>query len=88
MELCETPIHELHQRRLRGEVSTEEIARSVLNRIQRVEEKVRAYILLTLEGVEAAARQLEISPATLYRYIPGGRSAIRIEDPTNPPTKE
>ncbi|MEZ4713142.1 MAG: recombinase family protein [Caldilineaceae bacterium] len=38
--------------------------------------------------VEAAARQLEISPATLYRHIPGGRSAIREEDSTNPPTKE
>ena len=36
--------------------------------------------------VEDVARQLEISPATLYRYIPGGRSAIRDEDPTNPST--
>ena len=36
--------------------------------------------------VEAAARQLEISPATLYRHIPGGRSAIGIEDLTNPST--
>lgn len=38
--------------------------------------------------VEDVARQLEVSPATLYRHIPGGRSAVREEAFTNPPIKE
>lgn len=36
--------------------------------------------------VEDVARQLEVSPATLYRHIPGGRSTVREEAFTNPPT--
>lgn len=34
------------------------------------------------------ARQLEISPATLYRHIPGGRSNLTDDESLNPPTKE
>ena len=36
--------------------------------------------------VEKVAHQLKVSPATLYRHIPGGRSAIRDEASTNSPT--
>lgn len=56
MELCEQPIHQLHKRRIAGEVSTEEIARSVLARIDAVEEKIHAFITLTTEGVLEGAR--------------------------------
>lgn len=38
--------------------------------------------------VEDVARQLNVSPATLYRHIPGGRSAVREEDSTTQLTKE
>ncbi len=38
--------------------------------------------------VEEVARQLKVSPATLYRHIPGGRSAVREETFTHPSTKE
>ncbi|MBI4081073.1 MAG: Asp-tRNA(Asn)/Glu-tRNA(Gln) amidotransferase subunit GatA [Candidatus Lambdaproteobacteria bacterium] len=62
MELCESPIRELHRRRLAREISTAEIARSVLGRIERYETRVRAYITLTtgdvLSGAEAADAKL------------------------------
>jgi DNA invertase Pin-like site-specific DNA recombinase len=38
--------------------------------------------------VEDVARQLNVSPATLYRHIPGGRSAVHEETPTTLSTKE
>ncbi|MCZ6558794.1 MAG: Asp-tRNA(Asn)/Glu-tRNA(Gln) amidotransferase subunit GatA [SAR324 cluster bacterium] len=56
MELCDFPINVLHARRLAKEVSTEEIAASVLTRIERVEKQLHAYISLTTEGVLEAAR--------------------------------
>ncbi len=56
MELCDTPIHELHRRRLDKEITTEEIARSVMARIEAVEPDVHAYITLTLDGLAAGAK--------------------------------
>ncbi len=56
MELCDFPINVLHARRLAKEVSTEEIAASVLTRIERVEKQLHAYINLTTDGVLQAAR--------------------------------
>ncbi|MCZ6749040.1 MAG: Asp-tRNA(Asn)/Glu-tRNA(Gln) amidotransferase subunit GatA, partial [SAR324 cluster bacterium] len=56
MELCDTPIHELHRRRLDKEITTEEIARSVMARIEAVEPDVHAYITLTLDGLDAGAK--------------------------------
>lgn len=38
--------------------------------------------------VEDVARQLNVSPATLYRHIPGGRSAVHEETLTTLSTKE
>lgn len=39
-------------------------------------------------NVADVARQLNVSLATLYRYFPGGRSALREATLINPPTKE
>jgi AcrR family transcriptional regulator len=37
-----------------------------------------ARVLLTAPDitVEAVAERMNVSPATLYRYLPGGRSAV------------
>jgi aspartyl-tRNA(Asn)/glutamyl-tRNA(Gln) amidotransferase subunit A len=55
MELCDLPIHTLHERRLAREISTADIARSVLRRIEAVEARLHAFITLTTEGVLPAA---------------------------------
>ncbi len=54
--LYDSPIHELHRRRLAKEITTEEIARAVLERIERVEPRVKAFITLTPERVLEEAR--------------------------------
>ena len=59
LELCDRSIYELDNLRKQGEVSTEEIARSVLKRIEQVESQVHAYILLTTDSVLAAAQQAD-----------------------------
>jgi aspartyl-tRNA(Asn)/glutamyl-tRNA(Gln) amidotransferase subunit A len=59
MELCDRPLHELHALRLVKQVSTEEIARSVLARIEAVEPRIHAYITLTTEGLLDRARNAD-----------------------------
>ncbi|MDH4121389.1 MAG: Asp-tRNA(Asn)/Glu-tRNA(Gln) amidotransferase subunit GatA [Deltaproteobacteria bacterium] len=49
MNPCEQPLHVLHQMRTTGEISTEEIAKSVLARIQQAEPKLHAYLAMTDE---------------------------------------
>ena len=56
MELCETPIHVLHAQRMGKEITTEEIATSVLERIGKVEQLLHAFITLTTDGVLEAAK--------------------------------
>ena len=60
MELFETPIHTLHQRRIARELTTEAIARAVLTRVEAVEGRVKSYITLTTEGVLEGARAADI----------------------------
>jgi len=59
MELCESPIHVLHEKRRNKEVSTEEIATSVLARIEQQEPKIHAYITVTPDDVLKNARQAD-----------------------------
>jgi len=56
MELYDRPLHELHRLRMAKEIRTTEIAEAVLNRIEAVECKVKAYITLTADGVLERAR--------------------------------
>ena len=58
------PLYRLKALRLRdmlvrGEVSAAEVLRSVLDRVDEVEERVRAYIALTREDAEAAAAEAD-----------------------------
>ena len=57
MELNALTIHQLSEKLASGEVSSVDITRSVLERIDQVEEKVGAYI--TLDGEGALARAAE-----------------------------
>jgi len=59
LELHQMTIHELHVLLRKREVSSEEITRSVLERIQAVEEKVKAYMLLTPEVALAQAKAVD-----------------------------
>lgn len=51
MKLYEQPIHTLHDLRLKKEITTKEIAESVLARIDEVEEQVHAYLHLIGKNV-------------------------------------
>jgi len=56
MELCQLTAHQLHEMLWRKEISSREITESVLKRIAKVEDRVRAYITLTPElAMEQAA---------------------------------
>ena len=46
MKLFEYPIHTLHEKRLKGEVTTLEIAESILDRIDQTEDKLHSFIKL------------------------------------------
>jgi aspartyl-tRNA(Asn)/glutamyl-tRNA(Gln) amidotransferase subunit A len=80
MELYDFPIHLLHRKRMAGEVSTEEIARSVLGRIAAVEEKVRAYITLTTGTVLQQARETDARIARGEAVSPIAGMPIALKD--------
>ena len=56
MELYELSIHEAHRRLKDKEISSEELTRSVLDRIKAVDEKVGAYITVTEDAAMEQAR--------------------------------
>ena len=59
MDLCEFPIHELHRRRLAGEVSTAEIARAVLARAEAADAALaRGERLSPLAGMPLAVKDI------------------------------
>ena len=59
VELYQMTIHELHGLLRKREVSAEEIARSVLERIAAVEEKVKAYVRVAPEAALAQAKAVD-----------------------------
>jgi aspartyl-tRNA(Asn)/glutamyl-tRNA(Gln) amidotransferase subunit A len=59
MELFELPIHELHGRLKKKEVTAVEATRSVLGRIEGVEEKVRSFITVTPEAALKSAEEAD-----------------------------
>ncbi|HKI98495.1 MAG TPA: Asp-tRNA(Asn)/Glu-tRNA(Gln) amidotransferase subunit GatA [bacterium] len=75
MELCDHPIHTLHERRLAKEISSADVARSVLARIEAVEDRVHAFITLTTQDVlrraeEADARLAQGKPLSPIDGLP------------------
>ena len=59
MDLYRVTIHDLHQLLKRKEVSVEEIVRSVLQRIEAAEEKVKAYLLVKADVALAQAKAVD-----------------------------
>ncbi|MGQ9497881.1 MAG: Asp-tRNA(Asn)/Glu-tRNA(Gln) amidotransferase subunit GatA [Desulfotomaculales bacterium] len=59
MELCDLPAHQLAKLLRDRKVSAEEICRSVLQRIDEIEEKTRAYITLDGENALEQARRVD-----------------------------
>src|SRR5208337_3936624 len=59
MELFNLTIHELHDRLISGDITSEAITESVLNRIGAVDDKVKAYITVTADGARAQAREAD-----------------------------
>lgn len=59
MELYELTVHELQEKLQRKEASAEEILKSVLDRIEQVEDKVKSFVTLTKESAMHEARVLD-----------------------------
>jgi len=59
LDLYRVTIHDLHQLLKRKEVSVEEIVRSVLQRIEAAEEKVKAYLLVKADVALAQAKAVD-----------------------------
>ena len=59
MNLYELPIHTLHDMRRKGEITTEEIARSVLDRIDQTEDKLHAFLYLSGEKIVDNAKRID-----------------------------
>jgi aspartyl-tRNA(Asn)/glutamyl-tRNA(Gln) amidotransferase subunit A len=78
-DLCDLPLHTLHARRQAGEITTADVARSVLARIEAVEPRVHAFITLTTEGVLARAEEADarLAQGTLRSPIDGLPLALK-----------
>ena len=79
MELYQMAIHDLHQFLKKREVSAEEILRSVLQRIEGTEQKVKAYLLVTADLALAQAKAVdrEIAAGTPLSPLTGIPLAIK-----------
>jgi len=80
MELCDLPIHTLHQRRLAGEISTVEIARAVLARLEAAEPRLHAFITPTPDGVLQRAEEADARLAKKALHSPIDGLPIALKD--------
>lgn len=77
MELCEYTIHELHEKLVKREISSEELTKSVLKRIEDVEDDVKAYVQVDEKGALAASRRAdEMIASAVAEGREGALSAI------------
>lgn len=80
MALNELTAHELHQLLLKKETSAEEITNAVFNRIDNVEEKIKAYLTLTKEQALGKARQVDKQIAAGEQISPLAGIPMAIKD--------
>ncbi|MGK0289544.1 MAG: aspartyl-tRNA(Asn)/glutamyl-tRNA(Gln) amidotransferase subunit A [bacterium] len=80
MSLYSTPIHKLHEMRLKGEITTLDIAQSVLKRIEEVEGTVKAYLSLAGEQVLEQAKAIDAKIANGETVSPLAGMPIAIKD--------
>ena len=77
LELCEYTIHELHEKLIKREISSEELTKSVLKRIEDVEDDVKAYVQVDEKGaLEASRRVDEMIASAVAEGREGSLSAI------------
>lgn len=59
MDLYHLTAHQLHDMLVNKEISAEEITKSIFERIEKVEEKIRAYVTITKEQALEKAKQVD-----------------------------
>lgn len=80
MELYRLTAHELHEKLVNGEVSAVEIAESVYDRIDEVEDKVKSYITLTKEEALKKAKEVDEKLAKGEKIGPLAGIPVAIKD--------
>ncbi|MBT4287411.1 MAG: Asp-tRNA(Asn)/Glu-tRNA(Gln) amidotransferase subunit GatA [Deltaproteobacteria bacterium] len=59
MSLYQSPIHHLHQRRMQGEITTQEIVESCIQRIEDTEDQINSFLTLTLDQALEQAKKID-----------------------------
>ncbi|GAB6275220.1 MAG: Asp-tRNA(Asn)/Glu-tRNA(Gln) amidotransferase subunit GatA [Peptococcaceae bacterium] len=80
MELYYYPAHQLHQMLVKKEIKAEEICLSVLNRVSRVEDKIKAFITLTHEQALVQAKKIDEKIARKEKISPLAGIPVAIKD--------
>lgn len=80
MNLYELTIHELHEKILHKDISATEITRSVLDRINAVEDKVRAFTTITEEIALAQAKAVDQKLTAGEKISPLAGIPVAIKD--------
>ncbi len=80
MELYYLTAHELHDLLVKKEISAEEICRAVFDRIDAVEDKIKAYVTLTRDRAFARAREIDRKIAAGEEVPPLAGIPVAIKD--------
>lgn len=80
MSLHQMTAHELHELMMKKEVSSEEITSAVYDRIDNVEERVKAYLVLTKEQALETARRVDKQIANGEQVSPLAGIPVAIKD--------
>ncbi|WP_072869934.1 Asp-tRNA(Asn)/Glu-tRNA(Gln) amidotransferase subunit GatA [Desulfofundulus thermosubterraneus] len=80
MELYYLTAHELHDLLVKKEISAEEICRAVFDRIDAVEDKIKAYVTLTRDKAFARAREIDRKIAAGEEVPPLAGIPVAIKD--------
>jgi aspartyl-tRNA(Asn)/glutamyl-tRNA(Gln) amidotransferase subunit A len=80
LELYYLTAHELHDLLVKKEISAEEICRAVFDRIDAVEDKIKAYVTLTRDRAFARAREIDRKIAAGEEVPPLAGIPVAIKD--------
>ncbi|MDI6715745.1 MAG: Asp-tRNA(Asn)/Glu-tRNA(Gln) amidotransferase subunit GatA [Actinomycetota bacterium] len=80
MELYQMTIHELHEKLVAKEISAKEITESVFSRIDKVEDKVKAYLLITRDTAFEQAKDIDEKIAAGEKISPLAGIPAAIKD--------
>ncbi len=80
MQLYYLPVHELHTMLAKRQISAEELCRAFFERIDSVEEKLKAYVTLTRENALEQAREIDRRIAGGEQISPLGGIPVAVKD--------